>query len=192
MYEDIDFKYLQSKEILPGTFSPVHTISDDEIPLHAPFSFSIKANNLPERLRSKATIVWLDGNNNKVDQKGSVAPLVGTGEGAIWVTAQPKSFGRFTVAVDTVAPTIKAHNIFNGKNMSRAKTIAAIIGDNLSGIKSYRATIDGKWVLMEFEYKKAMLFYEFGDEVGEGRHTFRLEVKDAKENVRVYTAEFIR
>ena len=184
LYENLDFKYSMSKDTLPGTFAPVHTICDNAIPLHTPMMLSIKIKSIPVNLQSKATIVWLDGQNAKVDQKGEYK------DG--WVTAQTKSFGRFTVVLDTIAPSIKPYNIVNGRNMSRAKIIGVTISDNLTGIKSYRATVDGKWILMEYEYKKALLFYEFGDEIAVGKHTFHLEVTDGKNNVRTYKADFVR
>jgi hypothetical protein len=184
LYENLKFKYEMSKDTLPGTYAPVHTICNDAIPLHTPMNLSIKIKPIPEKLQGKATIVWLDGNNAKVDQKGEYK------DG--WVTAQPKSFGRFTVAIDTVAPSIKPYNISNGRNMSHAKMLAVTIADNLTGIKSYRGTVDGKWIAMQFEYKNAMLFYEFDEHVTPGKHTFQLDVTDGKNNVRTYKAVFIR
>jgi hypothetical protein len=173
-----------SKDTLPGTFAPVHTICNASIPLHTPMTVSVKTKRIPEKLQGKATLVWLDGQNSKVDQKG----IYENG----WVTAQVKSFGRFTVALDTTAPSIKPYNISNGRNMSRAKILAVTIADNLTGIKSYRGTVDGKWIAMQFEYKNAMLFYEFDEHVASGKHTFQVDVTDGKNNVRTYKAEFVR
>jgi len=206
LYSDIDFNYLMSKNTLPKAFAPVHAIHKEDVPLHTNYSLSIKTKPIPENLQSKSTIVLLDGNNTMTDQKGSPTPALPEGEGggrassppsgelegAVWITTQTKYFGRFTVALDTVAPSIKPYNIYNGKNMNRAKTISIIISDNLSGIKSYRGTIDGKWILMEFEPKKALLFYEFAEHLGAGKHTFSVEVTDGKNNVRTYKTEFIR
>jgi hypothetical protein len=109
-----------------------------------------------------------------------------------WVGAELKYFGRFTIVLDTIPPLIKPYNIYNGKNMKGAKILAVTVTDNLTGIKSWRATIDGKWILMEYEYKKALLFYEFDSRVGEGRHTFEITVTDGKNNSRTYKAEFTR
>lgn len=186
LYEKIDFDYSMSRDTLPKTFSPIHSVHKEIVPLHTAYSLSIKTKPIPENLQSKAIIALLDGNNYMTDQKGEYK------DG--WITTQTKYFGRFTVALDTIAPFIKPYNIYNGKNMSRAKTISVIISDNLSGIKSYRGTVDGKWVLMEFEPKKALLFYEFpaGVSEGGGRHTFELTVTDGKNNVRTYKTEFIR
>jgi len=184
LYSDIDFDYSMSKDTLQKTFSPVHSIHKPDVPLHTNYSLSIKTKPIPENLQPKATIVLLDGNNFMTEQKGEYK------DG--WMTTQTKYFGRFIVAFDTVAPSIKPYNIYNGKNMSRARTISIIISDNLSGIKSYRATIDGKWALMEFEPKKALLFYEFQTNGVGAKHTFQIEVTDGKNNVRTYKTEFIR
>lgn len=184
LYENLNFKCEASKDTLPGTYAPVYTICNDVIPLHTPMMLSIKTKPVPAKLQNKVTIVWLDNANGKKDQKGEYK------DG--WVTTDTKTFGRFTVAIDTVAPSIKPYNISNGRNMSRAKMLAVTIADNLTGIKSYRGTVDGKWIAMQFEYKNAMLFYEFDEHVAPGKHTFQLDVTDGKNNVRTYTATFVR
>jgi hypothetical protein len=184
LYHDIDFYYSMSKDTLPGKFSPIHTVHKTDVPLNANYSLSIKTKPVPDKLQSKATIVLLDGKNEMKDQKGDYK------DG--WVTTDTRYFGRFAVAVDTVAPSIKPRNILNGSNLSHAKMIAVTIADNLTGIKTYRGTVDGKWIAMQFEYKNAMLFYEFDEHVSKGKHTFVLEVTDGKNNVRTYKADFVR
>lgn len=186
LYSDINFDYSMSKDTLQKTFSPIHSIQNSEVPLHNNYSLSIKTKDISEKFQEKAVIVLLDGKNNMTNQKGVYADR--------WVTTQTKYFGRFTVVLDTVAPTIKPYNIYNGKNLHNAKSIAVKVGDNLTGVASYRATIDGKWALMEYEPKKAMLFYEFTEQevLASGKHTFQLEVKDSKGNSRIYKAEFVR
>ncbi len=64
--------------------------------------------------------------------------------------------------------------------------------DNLSGIKKYRVTIDGKWVLCEYEAKQDLLFYTFDKNVLPGRHTYVIEVTDDKNNVARWSCEFVR
>lgn len=213
LYEDIDFDFSQSKDTLPGTFAPVFKLHTDMVPNHYAYTVSIRTKRIPEKYQSKALVVSLDGNNAKYPRGGNPDPKgsndssspLGVGS-SCWITTETKHFGRYTVALDTVAPSIKPYNIFNNKNMSRAKMIGVTIGDNLSGIKSYRATVDGKWILMEYEPKKAMLFHEFdatpalkggnagaSPPLGAGvKHTFQIEVTDGRNNVRVYKADFVR
>ncbi|MFD2147612.1 hypothetical protein [Mucilaginibacter antarcticus] len=66
------------------------------------------------------------------------------------------------------------------------------MSDNLTGIKNYNGRIDGKWVLMEWDYKSKLLSYTFDDGVSDGKHTFELSVGDGKNNVSTFTAEFTR
>ncbi|MBI4945053.1 MAG: hypothetical protein HY840_01480 [Bacteroidetes bacterium] len=200
LYTDIDFDYSMSKDTLPGKFAPVHTVDKSEVPLNANYTLSIKTKSIPQKLQSKATIVLLDGKNNMtaiapslISPEGGEAPSPsGKAGDEAWITTETKYFGRFTVALDTVAPSVRPYNIFNNKNMSHAKIIGVLISDNLTGIKSYRATVDGKFILMEYEYKKALLFYEFDEHVSKGKHTFQVEVTDGKNNARTYKAEFVR
>jgi len=60
--------------------------------------------------------------------------------------------------------------------------LGIIATDNLSGIRSYRATIDGKWVLMAYDFKKNLLFYTFDDTLAAGEHIFNMDVSDDKGN----------
>lgn len=189
LYGNIDFEYSVSSVVLPKTFSPVHSIHKPQVPNHYSYSLSIKTLPIPEHLQSKATIVLLDATNHMRDMNGQYDNG--------WITTQTKFFGRYAVVVDTIKPMVRPRNIYNGKNMSHAKTIAVMIGDNLTGIKSYRATIDGKWVLMEYEPKKSLLFYEFPSLSGTApqktsKHEFELTVVDGKGNSQKYKTTFLR
>jgi hypothetical protein len=66
------------------------------------------------------------------------------------------------------------------------------ISDNLSGVKSFEGKIDGKWVLMEWDYKTRVLSYTFDNTVTAGRHNFELTVVDNKDNTNHFSAEFTR
>ena len=76
--------------------------------------------------------------------------------------------------------------------MAKKKSITIKITDNLSGIGSYRATIDGEWVLMTYDAKNDLLKYNFDDKITIGNHTFRLTVKDKVGNKSLFVADFNR
>jgi hypothetical protein len=65
------------------------------------------------------------------------------------------------------------------------------IGDNLSGIKSYKGYIDGKWILMSRD-RGNTITHRFEPTLEKGRHEFRLVVVDEKNNQSEYNAWFIR
>jgi hypothetical protein len=71
-------------------------------------------------------------------------------------------------------------------------SITVKITDNLSGVGSYRATVDGKWVLMAYDAKNDKLSYYFDEKLSKGNHTFKIVVKDEVGNKSHYEADFVR
>ena len=99
--------------------------------------------------------------------------------------------GDYYIKMDDVPPKIVPLTISDGKNMAKQSRISFKISDNLSGIKTYNGKIDGKWVLMQWDYKTKVLSYTF-DNIAPGNHNFELAVSDYKNNVSQYTADFYR
>jgi murein DD-endopeptidase MepM/ murein hydrolase activator NlpD len=180
LYSDLNFTYKKLPKPTGNAWSAVHQIHNRYTPLHIGFDISIKADNLPENLRSKALIV----NSNGSSQGG------GFENG--YVKAIPKNFGSFYIAIDTIAPRIVPVNIAEGKSMAGLSKIFFKISDNLSGIKSFNGYIDGKWTLMEFDTKTATLWHSFDERTTSGKHTLELVVVDMKENSRKYTVTFFK
>ncbi|QNR83215.1 M23 family metallopeptidase [Pedobacter riviphilus] len=180
LYSDLNFTYKKLPKPVGNAWSAVHQIHNKYTPLHVGFDISIKADNLPENLRSKALIV----NSNGSSQGG----FFENG----YVKATPKNFGSFYIAIDTIAPRIVPVNISEGKNMAGLSKIFFKISDNLSGIKSFNGYIDGKWALMEFDAKTATLWHSFDERTASGKHTLELVVADMKENTRKYTVTFFK
>lgn len=89
------------------------------------------------------------------------------------------SFGQFTIATDSVPPVVKPVSV-------SSKECRFTIEDALSGIKSWKATIDGKWVLMNYEYKKKLLWTEKLDPTVAFDGEFVLTVTDRMGNETVY------
>ena len=117
-------------------------------------------------------------------------------EGGKWsgdnLSVRTRSFGGYAVALDTVPPSIKSVNISPGANMRGKWSIMLKINDNLSGIASYTASVDGEWILMEYDAKKHLLVHYFDDRISAGKHQFKLTVKDKVGNETVYESSFQR
>ena len=181
LYDTLQFQYNVSLDTLSTCFAPIHNVHNENTAVHKSYAISIES-ALDSSLISKAFIAQLNENGNL------------TYRGGKWLnnklTTKVKSFGGFSVAVDTLAPTIKGLNIFPGKTMT-SSTIRMTIKDDMSGIKSYRGEIDGKWILMEYDPKKNRLTHYFEKELEKGKHTFNLKVIDDKDNTSNYKAEFI-
>lgn len=70
-----------------------------------------------------------------------------------WVSGRVRDLGDYTLAIDSVAPTVSWHNPAPSVNYSGRKTLELLIKDAFSGIASYRCEIDGSWALFEYDGK---------------------------------------
>jgi hypothetical protein len=66
---------------------------------------------------------------------------------------QTRNFGSFVLATDNVKPTIQLIR-------ANSQGMRFTIKDNLSGIKSFEAYVNGKWVLMRYEHKQSVIWSE--------------------------------
>ncbi|MCP6188321.1 hypothetical protein NL437_26740, partial [Klebsiella pneumoniae] len=69
------------------------------------------------------------------------------------ITASAKVLGKYRILSDSIPPVIKLIR----KNR---EAISFKISDNLSGIASFRAEINGTWLLMKYEHKTATIYSE--------------------------------
>src|SRR5690606_37936925 len=144
LYNDLDFIYEESAPI-DNAYSHVHHIGNNLTPLFTTYKLQIKPTHLPPHLEGKALIASV--------QSGAEGGRFENG----WVTINTRNLGSFYVDVDTVAPTITARNLTNGKNVAAQSKIDFTISDNFSGIQSFNGYIDDKWVLMEYDSKNRHL-----------------------------------
>jgi hypothetical protein len=180
LFSDLNFVYSRSPRPLGG-YSPVHHVHNGLIPLNGTYSLSIKADeDLPLNLRSKALIV-----NTKKNAQGG---FYENGH----VKAELKTFDSFYVTLDTITPKIIPVNIRDGVNLASASRIQFRISDNLSGIDSFTALLDGRWVLMEYDSKSGSLWHRLDEALNKGRHDFQLIVNDRKNNTAMYHAVFYK
>ena len=109
------------------------------------------------------------------------------------LTAKTRTFGNYIVASDTTPPIIKPLNFSEGKWISDQNFLQVKITDDLSGISSFRATINGKFILMEYEYKKDVLTYNFNDNINlESENNLKVIVTDNVGNSATFEAKFFR
>ena len=94
------------------------------------------------------------------------------------------SLGDFVLLKDTVAPFI--HRLQCHSFSARFR-----IRDNLSGIASYVATINGEWLLMKYDYKTGILQSERLDNTKPMKGDFELTVTDNEGNAKVYKQKIL-
>ena len=95
--------------------------------------------------------------------------------------ANIKTFGKYKVDIDTIAPQIK----FNSNKTGVYKTGSIIsfkVTDNYSGIGVFKLRLNGKWHLAEYEHKTNTIFFIVDEKVSKGNTILNLQVSDKKNN----------
>ncbi|MEM9327673.1 MAG: M23 family metallopeptidase [Bacteroidota bacterium] len=89
-----------------------------------------------------------------------------------------RDLGTYTIKEDTTPPQIRVIRLDASKLIFR-------IGDDLSGVASYKATLNGDWLLLKYDAKRSRL--ESADELNKSFDgEFILEVTDNAGNTRIY------
>ena len=184
-YSNFYFQY-ERKPSFAGIYSDVHGIHNRYTPVHKFFTVKIKTENLPEAIEEKALLAYVNPQTNKLAAIGGEYKYG-------WIEAKIRGFGYVAVAVDTIAPSIVPLSLKNG-NLTESSQIRFRIKDDFSGIDHYRGTIDGKWVLFEFDAKNSLLVYKFDKERFDfgKQHELKLVVEDVKGNQKVYETRFYK
>ncbi|MDB4181036.1 M23 family peptidase, partial [Flavobacteriaceae bacterium] len=107
--------------------------------------------------------------------------------------ARSKYLGNYTLGIDDENPKIKAINFKNESWISNHRYLKLKISDEISGIKNYRATINGQWILMEYDTKKQTLTYDFNDKIITAtENNFKIIVTDNVGNSSTFETTFYR
>jgi len=177
LYNKLNFKY---QYIGNGKYR----VSSEYIPLHKKIKLAIKPFDIEKKYINKTVVI-------RTSEKGRIQALPSKYTGK-YISAHSDKFGIFSLKTDTVKPRIKPVNIYPDAKFIKDNKIRVKITDNLSGIKSYNGYIDNKWVLFEYDAKKANLTYYFDEKVPATQtyHNLKLIVTDSVGNTAVYEVRF--
>ncbi|GGZ31682.1 hypothetical protein GCM10007049_26170 [Echinicola pacifica] len=95
------------------------------------------------------------------------------------ITFKTKNFGTFVLVQDDTAPSISPIRV-------NSSELRFSIRDNLSGIKSFEARVDGKWVIMRYEHKNGVIWSQKTD-AGPFKGKLELKLTDNAGNISVFT-----
>lgn len=155
------------------------------IPLNRRFTLTFNTSNLSKEQKQQVYIA------NITKKKYPRYVSTRKKENSVYTTS--KVLGSYTLKYDKTKPTISLINFKNGKWISANKTLKVKINDSGSGIKNWRATINGDWILMEYNHKRKILTYDFSDKKLIGnKHIFNIVVSDNVGNTKSLSATFFR
>lgn len=168
-------------------------VNSDTLKLHEPnvptqkqFFIDFNISNYAEADKDNLFIAKLSGYRNYLNyvpttKKGDV------------LSTRTKDLGTYVIGIDDKAPTITPINFQEGKWLSNYRYLKVKISDSLSGINNYRATINGKWILMEYEPKKNELVLDFNDNIiTDTKNILKIIVTDNVGNSSTFETFFFR
>ncbi len=162
--------------------SPAYRVGDKDIPLHRSFApvFSVAVD---EALRPYVVmaVVADDGRVSYAGGKYRYNRLAG----------RASSFGTYCLAADTVPPVIKPQ-FADGQDCRNRDRIAFRVSDNFSGIASYTATVDGRWVAIDLSRGRASIDLRAEGVAGGGAHAIEFTLVDNCGNRAVWRGTIVR
>ena len=165
-----DTLYLQTSYWQDET-KEVFDIGEDVVPIKRNITVSLKPKtNYPDKKRTHVYRISDNGNYNF--------------EGGEWengnIKFNTRNFGSFTLLVDTIPPTVNVRRISK-------EEVSFIIKDELSGIHSYEAYLNGNWLLMQYDYKRSLIWSDRLDKKKPLVGDLRLKVLDQAGNEFIYS-----
>lgn len=159
----IDTLYLQLKCLKDPTGRPCIEVHDPSVPIFGMMNISY----LPGEGQTLEPHSYLALNGRKYEE---------TQQNEANLLAKTKYLGKFIIVKDTISPIVKyvSHT---------SKSIKYTIFDTGSGIESFQATLNGKWLLMNYEHKNKTIWSENFDKTKPLKGKFVLQVKDKAGNV---------
>ncbi|NAS11357.1 M23 family metallopeptidase [Poritiphilus flavus] len=161
------------------------TIHNNSVPAHRNFTITFDTSKYSEEERKELFIARLD---RKL--KPNYATTFKRGE---VFTTRTRNLGTYTLAKDTIPPKVYAKNFKEKQWLNNYRYLSLHISDDLSGIDSYAATVNGEWILMEYEPKTRTITYNFDDIILDKKQcTLKVVVKDNVGNSTTFTSSFYR
>ncbi|AWH85333.1 M23 family peptidase [Flavobacterium album] len=159
-------------------------LHDPIVPVHTYVSVSFDVSHLSKEVLQKTFIAGF--NDKRISYNSSYME-----DGKL--TAKVKQLGNFKLAQDNTAPKIYDMSFAEGKWLSDKDGFWCKISDDLSGIATFDAFINGKWALMHYDYKTRVIFHNFSDGiVDEGRNDLKITVTDNVGNSTTFETHFFR
>ncbi|NER14177.1 peptidoglycan DD-metalloendopeptidase family protein [Leptobacterium flavescens] len=159
-------------------------IHHDKIPVHRNFTVSFDTSSYSEEERRKLYIARYDEEDNELVYED-------TAKRGDVLSTKTRNLGVYTLATDTISPKVTPINFKGDQWLTNYQYLKVKIEDLETGIANYRATINGKWILMEYEPKKDMLSYDLRDlKSGSEEQNLKVIVTDNVGNSTTFTSKF--
>ena len=160
-------------------------IHNNRVAAHKNFTIAFDASKYSAEDRKELFIAHLD--------KDGRPQYMNTYKNGTSFSTRTRLLGTYTLARDTVPPKIRPRNFKEKQWLTNYRYLSLRISDNLSGIKSYKATLNGEWILMEYEPKTSTITYNFDDVILDKKQCMlEVVVTDNVGNSTTFNSSFFR
>ncbi|MCX2720032.1 M23 family metallopeptidase [Lentiprolixibacter aurantiacus] len=160
-------------------------IHNNRVPAHKNFTIAFDASGFSPEERQNLFIAHLD--------KDGKPQYMNTYKNGTSFSTRTRILGTYTMAQDTVPPKIRPRNFKPKQWLTNYRYLSLRISDDLSGINSYKATLNGEWILMEYEPKTSTLTYNFDDVILDKKQCqLEVVVTDNAGNSTTFSSSFFR
>ncbi|MGB7395731.1 MAG: M23 family metallopeptidase [Pricia sp.] len=161
------------------------TIHNSRVAAHRNFTITFDVSDYSEQEKEKMFIARLDSrlrpDHASTYKRGNT------------FTTRTRNLGTYTLAKDTIAPRIRPKNFKDNQHLNNYHYLSLYISDDLSGVDTYSATLNGDWILMEYEPKTNTLTYNFDDVILDKKEcNLSLTVTDNVGNSTTFDSTFYR
>ncbi|HRO41946.1 MAG TPA: M23 family metallopeptidase [Flavipsychrobacter sp.] len=179
LYQDVCFEFSSKSD--EKNFSDRYQVHYSYVPVHTYFDLQIKPNKpVPFNLRDKMVMMYSDGKS-----EDGRAAIFENG----WYKSSVRNFGNYWLTTDTTAPVITSLQVQNA-NLATAKQLRFRVKENITSVKNFRATLNGKWIC--FEPRGDIFFYNFDEHCPKGKHKLTITVSDENNNSKTLVFNFTR
>ncbi len=165
-----------------GMASNVHTMHTPLIPVHDSMKFRIKADR-PLSPKDMDRVIMVKSVGGKID-------IAKAEHARGWYEARYREFGIFWLEVDHVPPVLNVSGIYDNAVLKSGARIVCTVQDNKKEIRSFRAELDGKWLM--FEGLGPVYRYSVDEYCPPGEHELVIKVEDEAGNKTEKRFEFTR
>jgi len=175
-YEDFYLRFDVKNNVLD--------LHDDTVPAHNNITITFDVKGIPHLDYKRSFIGRMDGSKPEyftTTKKGDLFSI------------RTKDLGKFMLMQDSVGPRIYKPNFATGSTIDKLDTISVHIQDDLSGIKEYNGYLNGKWILMKYDYKTKLLVHDLNDMIyDDGRNDLKIIVSDNIGNSTTFETHFFK
>jgi len=176
----------ETLEINDGLQLPSYSIGSHTIPMFQEFTLRLKNLEIPDSLRAHFCVYQCE-DQQKTAHQGKWQ------DNDYYINLD--QLGNYTSGFDREAPKITPVNLkddMTGQNSIRLRIEDDFKPASRSEWLQFHGSIDGNWVLFQYDLKKDMIYYNFDEKCPPGKHLLKVTVRDSRGNERHLNHHFTR